>query len=176
MIWDRLNIGSLHLDWGVVISLAVLALVAGMLIFLLRANRRSQVIFGLKVLFEINEYFHSDAMLATRRKAATALLNDSHDENVEELLDFFEMVGYLSRRCTIRKEFIWNHIAYFIIRYWYAAKVFIEKERQKNPTRWVNMTSLFQYLSKMERKKYGVSVITQGSIRGFLEKESGNTR
>jgi hypothetical protein len=36
------------------------------------------------------------------------------------------------------------------------------------------MNSLFRYLSKMERKKYGITIITQESIKSFLAKESGS--
>jgi|MudIll2142460700_1097286.scaffolds.fasta_scaffold92527_1 hypothetical protein len=172
--WDKLNTGTLQIDWAIITSIAALTIAIVAILIVIIENRRSKFLFGLKVLMEVNDYFHSGSMLETRQKAAASLLNDSYDDDVENLLDFFEMVGYLSKRRAIKKEFIWNNISYWIIRYWYAAKGYIEKEQQKIPKRWDNMTSLFRYLSKMERKKYGVTIITQESIKVFLEKESGN--
>ncbi len=171
MEWDRLDIGSLHIDWVIVISIAVLVIAAGMIIFVIIENRRSKFIFGLRLLLEVNEYFHSGAMLGTRQKAAAALINDSYDENVEDLLDFFEMVGYLSKRHAIKRELIWHNISHWIIRYGYAAKIYREEDQQKLPRRWENLTALCRHLSRMERRKYGVSVVTQESVKEFLDKE-----
>jgi hypothetical protein len=169
--WDRLTAGSLHISWDVAVFVTFFAIVSGILVFLIVENRRSRFIFGLRALLEINEYFHSGAMLETRRKAAAALLNDSYDEHVEDLLDFFEMVGYLFKRGAIKKDFVWNNISYWIIRYGYAANIYREKEQQRLPRRWQNLTSLFRYLVRMERNKYGISVITNDSIKEFLKRE-----
>jgi hypothetical protein len=172
---DKLPPAILQIDWVVITALAALTIAIISMLIVIIENRRSKFLFGMKVLMEVNDHFHSGTMLETRQKAASSLLVESYDDNVETLLDFFEMVGYLSKRKIIRKEFISNNISYFIIRYWYAVKVYIDKEQQKNPRRWDNMTSLFRYLSKMERKKYGVTIITQDSIKAFLEKELGRT-
>jgi len=174
MEFDTLITTTLHIDWAMIASLASLVIAIVALLIVIRENRRSKFLFGLKVLMEVNDYFQSDTMLETRQKAASALLNGSYDDNVETLLDFIEVVGYLSKQHAIKIEFIWNNISYWIIRYWYAAKIYIENEQQKIPRRWENMNSLFRYLSKMERKKYGITIITQESIKSFLAKESGS--
>jgi len=171
MEFDTLITTTLHIDWAMIASLASLVIAIVALLIVIRENRRSKFLFGLKVLMEVNDYFQSDTMLETRQKAASALLNGSYDDNVETLLDFIEVVGYLSKQHAIKIEFIWNNISYWIIRYWYASKEYREKERQKFPKRWDNMASLFRYLLKMERRKYGVTIITQESIKAFLEKE-----
>jgi hypothetical protein len=174
MGWNQLNTGTLNIDWAIVTSIAALTIAIVAIFIVIIENSRGKFIFGLKVLLEVNDYFHSSTMLETRQKAAASLLNDSYDDNVENLLDFFEMVGYLSKRRAIKKQLVWSNISYWIILYWYAAKVYIEKEQQKIPRRWENMNSLFRYLSKMERKKFGITIITQESIKSFLAKESGS--
>lgn len=171
MNWTHLDLGNVSISAPIVISIAAFVTALAAILLCVGEMRRSRYVFGLKVLFEINEFFHSRSMLETRQKAASALLENAYDEHVERLLDFFEVVGYLTKRRLIRKQVVWSTLAYWIIRYWYASRAAIEKERQRTPRRWEHMARLFHSLSKMDRKKYGLSVLTQDTMRAFLEKE-----
>ena len=83
MGWDLLHTGTLNIDWAIVTSIAALTIAIVAILVVIIENRREKLIFGLKVLLEVNDYFHSGTMLETRQKAAASLLNDSYDDNVE---------------------------------------------------------------------------------------------
>lgn len=88
---EHLKTMIISIDWVTAIAAIIVAIAAIMAIHVI--IKREKFIFGLKLLFELNDYFNSDIMIETRKKAASSLLNDSYDDNVKELLDFFEMIG-----------------------------------------------------------------------------------
>ena len=169
--FEQLKTLIISINWIAVTSIAAI-IVAIVAIFAINATiKREKFIFGLKLLFELNDYFNSNLMIETRKKAASSLLNDSYDDKVKELLDFFEMIGYLLKNHAISKQIAWCDISYWIIHYWHAAKPYIYDARQKIPKRWQHIQYLFRYISKIERKKHGVEIITKESIKSFLENE-----
>ena len=174
MEWQQLRMTILNIDWVAVSSIAAVIVAIAAVLIVIVENKRDKFILGLKMLLELSDHFNSDSMLETRRKAAVSLLDGSYDdENVENLLDFFEMVGYLLKHRAINRQVLWCNISYWIIHYWYAAEIHIERKQQKIPARWENIRYLFRIISKIERKKHGISVITNESIKTFLKKERG---
>jgi hypothetical protein len=168
---EHLKTMIISIDWVAVASIAAIIVAIAAIMAIHVIIKREKFIFGLKLLFELNDYFNSDIMIETRKKAASSLLNDSYDDNIKELLDFFEMIGYLLKNHAISKQIAWCDISYWIIHYWYAVNPYIFEARQKIPKRWQHIQYLFRYISKIERKKHGVKIITKESIKSFLENE-----
>lgn len=137
--------------WGAVAA-ALIAAVA-----LLVESRRSRFALGVELLLKMDERFSSPEMIGLRRKAAVSLQAKAYDD-VEEILDFFEMIGLLVRKGALDEEMVWNTFSYWIHRYFQCAKSHIEEARQIDRTTWENLVDLNRMIlvtEARERARFG---------------------
>jgi hypothetical protein len=67
-------------------------------------NSRFQI--GVDMLFKLDDkYYMSTAMREARRKAAKGIKNGANEE-IDDVLDFFEMIGLLVRRKALSELFV----------------------------------------------------------------------
>src|SRR4051794_33785726 len=65
------------------------------------------------------EGWNSDHMRKIRRKVAENYLNTKHiDDNIGEVLDFFQGLGLYLRRGALDTEMVWSNFEYWAIKYW----------------------------------------------------------
>lgn len=155
--------------WAAVVA-ALAAVVA-----LWTESRRSRFALGVDLILKLDERFNSEEMRRARRAAAKSLLDKTHTE-ADEVLDFFEMIGFLARRGALDEKMIWETFFYWIYRYWHCAKEYIERQREGDPTLWANAAHLYKRvvaIEKCERRCSDADMSLKGeSSRNFLVEES----
>jgi hypothetical protein len=138
--------------------------------------RSSRVSLGFDLLLRLDERFNGGEMLKTRRKAAKEMLEGA-DPHLDDILDFFEMIGMLVRRGVLDGEMVWHSFFYWLNSYWHLASARISQARTEDATVWADLTTLYAKLVKLERKERGLAdadvVPSKDSLLRFLESEAG---
>jgi hypothetical protein len=115
---------------------AVIALVAA-LIAIWQARYTTRV----QVLLQLDSYWASDAMRATRRKAATALLKGKPTADVDRVLDYFETIaGIFVKRHglfgvlpgILPDKWAQHTFYWYAVCYWSKSRDYIEDVRQRS--------------------------------------------
>jgi len=163
--------------WAAV--LAVLAAIVALIIQVRQATFNS----SLDSLWHLEERFSSTDMRRERARAATFLLERKPDETQEvpevyDVLDFFDLVGYLVNKHAITKEAAWINFSDGAINYWFASRKYIETQRKKNNSLyWTHYGSLIAVMMDIEAAKQGRRSIkdvtpSEDDWRLFLSLES----
>ena len=171
----RLNCKSIaSWPWASIAAWIAIAVTIGIASWQIRT---AKFVSGVDVLLRMEDEFQGEKMLIERKSAASVLLKkpNSTPEDMDDLLDFFESLGLLTRRGALDKEMVWNNFFYWAHRYWIAAEDYIAEKQKKDPTEWENFTKLEKDLIKIE-KKHGSTYnlkLTKNSpdIKTFLEEE-----
>jgi hypothetical protein len=74
------------------------------------------------------------------------------DINVEEVLDFFDSLGFYLQGDQITPEVAHQEFYYWIRGYYSAAKPIIEAAQKKNKTQWAHIRGLFEITNEVERE------------------------
>lgn len=102
-----------------------------------------------------------DGLQTQRDDTAEALLSnwdqrDNLPESALELLDTFELLGYLVVRSkTLSLEDAWINFSGAAIQWWYVCRPGIEKFQQMDPTIYEDFTTLADQLMDLEAKRRG---------------------
>jgi hypothetical protein len=126
--------------------------------------------FSLKVqsLFAVEKRFNEPEYRKSRHFAARQLLLNRPESDVDDVLDFLDMLGLLVRRGAIDEEMVYHTFFYWVDGYWRAAADVIQRERQKNDRVWEDLPRLYQRLLEIENRE---GVKRQEDVREFLEYE-----
>lgn len=162
---------------GVSAAAAVLAVLVGV-IALIYQIRLSRFAIGVETLLKLDERFEGRRMVAARRKAAQSLLKNS-DEDVEDVLDFFDMVGLLTRRGAVDAVVVWNCFFEWIRCYWILAEEYVKTVRQeeKNPAIWAEAEWLYRKVVEIEKRHSkatdeDLKILSREKREDFLNGES----
>jgi len=122
--------------------------------------------------FNRNDQFEEDDFIAKRRTAANVLKNptNENESEIEPVLDFFETLGFLTRRKALDEEFVWNTFFYWVYGYYRLCKDIIARQRTKYPTRYQDLLWLKDILINFEKRKRGE--LDESEWDSFLEEES----
>lgn len=142
--------------------------------------RRARFIQGIKTLDEKVIEFRAPHLKQARIKSALYLLSSSTDEPPEELfelLNFFEGLGYLCARKLLEREAVWNHFSTWIIPFMHAANRQIVEIRVKDEGLYQNALDLTEKLEKIEDKKHKskshLHLKSKDFMKKFLTAEAG---
>ena len=126
--------------------------------------------FSLKVesLFAVEKRFNEPEYRRSRHLAARQLQMNRPESDVDDVLDFFDMLGLLVRRGAIDEEMVYHTFFYWVDGYWRAATDVIQRERQKNERVWEDLPRLYERLLAIENRE---GVKRQEDVREFLEYE-----
>lgn len=161
------------------LAFATLVLAVGTLFFMRRqvadSNRSAQ----LHVFLQITDRFESAAMLSARDKVARAILGTGqlNDSCAQSVLDFFEHVGYLTRRGYLDFEMVFNEFVNPACAYWFALHSYVESVRVRLQQKDVYDSAewLANKLVAVEKTKHGgpstSSSFTDEVIRQFMHAE-----
>jgi len=135
---------------------------------------------------KLDEKFDGEEMRRTRSKAAQALKDDharlASDEyvssTIDDILDFFEEVGFFMQGDQITPEVAHHAFHYWVRGYYSAAKKYLETAQKAEPSNWEFVERLFKITNEVEReraKKRGKREILRddAGIAEFLEEEIG---
>jgi hypothetical protein len=151
------------MDWNAIAALAGLAAAIVAIVALFLQSRQTAFAIAVDLLLKMDERFDSPEMLRRRQCAARGLLNGSED-NVRDVLNYFELVGLLMRRKALDRAMVWHDLSYWITQYADAARDYINAERHKDPNLWTELLWLDAQMLDIER-----SHRPRGSIK-YLEK------
>ncbi len=77
---------------------------------------------SVKFAFELRQYFDAPEMKEHRAKISTKLrAGQPLDPLDDDVLAFFDAVGYNVKRKAVDQRAVWNHLGWEILRYWCAA-------------------------------------------------------
>jgi hypothetical protein len=135
-------------------------------------------------MFKFDEDFNSDDMRHKRSKAAEDIKNnqtrltddDFKSPELDDVLDFFEGVGFLMQGDEMTPEVAHHAFHYWIHGYYVAAREYIETTQNKRPMQWECVKGLFELTSEVEderRRKLAKSEepLDGTCIAKFLEEE-----
>jgi hypothetical protein len=152
-----------------VTALATLRLVKAAKDQLGQQTRSAQEAARLATLWHLEEVWMSPQMLRRRKAAAEAIAANRHDPNsydLDHVLDFLDMVGFLLRKGIIDKELAWHRFYHPAIHYWLLARGYIEDERKDAPKIWEDYVSLVGRMMELEE-----ATVTEADLEDFLTGE-----
>ncbi len=124
--------------------------------------RRSRFSFGMDLLFKITDQFNHPDFTLKRIAAAKFLLKlkDKTDyykwicPDLDEILDFFQIVGSLTRRGALDKNIVWEYYSYWVNNYYVASEQYIKLCQQEFPQTYEDIVWLHKLFIKLENKEY----------------------
>jgi hypothetical protein len=131
---------------------------------------------GVDLTLKLDERFEGIEFQKKRAKAARALRQDSGvpKPDVEDVLDFFETLGFLVRRKALDKELVWNTFFYVFYGYCLYAKIYVEAQAQKYPPRYKDLRWLKPRLVDVEECNNGT--LDEAEWSEFLDEEEEKGR
>jgi hypothetical protein len=139
--------------------------------------RHSRFALGVELLQKQDERFNSDEFYQKRMLAVKSIQSKSFID-AEEIYDFFETIGLLLRRRALDKEFVWSSFYWWIHRYWYVSKAYVERRRIETHdlTLWQDFEYLAKKLNKYEKKKRkatsdSILILTDDELKAFYDAE-----
>jgi hypothetical protein len=152
-----------------------LALYTGMRREAQRADLRS----GLDSLWHFAADWDNGGMVEIRSGAATALLANRPDRDVDAVLDFFDEIALLVHRGVLDEELVWYEFYWPMANYWLASKDYVEETRADDPAAWEELGAIMPRLQAIEARRRkrpsGVTEPTRSQMRDFLEGEVGES-
>ena len=151
---------------GIVGTLAAVAaaLIAAYQVYLSRFS------LGVDLTLRLDERFESAEFLKKRCAAAHAIKGQPGSD-IEDVLDFFESLGLLTRRGALDQEFVYSTFFYWLYGYVSKCRGFIAEQRKKFPPRYGDLLWLHKKLVAIEESRYGP--IQDSEWDGFLDEEEG---
>jgi hypothetical protein len=138
--------------------------------------RRASFQRGVELLLRFNDdFFVGDPMRKARQRAAEGIKQKKYEET-DDVLDFFETIGFLVRRRAISKLFVWHSFFHWIHRYRLLTKEYVASCRVKDATWWEDFVWLHDRLIRVEKKRRGCPdadiAVDSEEFADFIEDES----
>jgi hypothetical protein len=103
--------------------------------------------------------FNNNSMWQTRSKAARALKanqgklrGDLELSDVDDVLDFFEDLGFYMKGDQITPEVVHHAFHYWIRGYYTAAREYVESAQEDDPTAWECVPELFKTIHEIDEE------------------------
>jgi hypothetical protein len=146
------------------------------LAFIYLQIRTSKTIASAELLLKLEDQFYSATMRKHRKKLMTVLKKDPRDyHNInEEILDFFEDIGFLTKKKVLSVELVWSTYCYWILRYYLLLQEYIGwlRKRDDDTTYYRDFEHLYRENLKMEENRRGRKIeITPQQLQGFIDEE-----
>ena len=170
------------LDYNAISALAavIAALVAIVAVWV--EGRRSRFSHGLDIILKLDDAFHTEEFKSKRRTVAKLLLKSDknfdqskHVEDIEDILNHFEMIGLLFKKGVLDKELVSAQFFYWLHYYCFALKDYIASVRRWEPTAWEEVEWLHEQLIPLEREQRpkGINIDpSKETMKEFLTRES----
>jgi hypothetical protein len=169
--------------WAAVVA-AFAALVAALaaVIAISLEGKRARFAQGLDLLVRWREAFDTEDFKKKRRAVAKLLSTEGgwfergkRLEDVEDILNHFQLIGYLRSRGILDRELVWEEYYFMLNHYYHLLKPYVASVREWDPTLWGDVDWLLKDLTGLERKalpKGGDTRPTEETSEEFLLRES----
>jgi len=145
-------------------------------------SRRHRFSAGIELILRLEDQFSTERMYTNRKRAACAFQKKSCGEavnEIDEIIDFFEGVGFLLKRGALDKRVVWTFFFSYLYRFRHLAEEYVVKERRRDPTLWPDFVSLYDQLlviERAERRRQQAAVeLSQEDLAQFLSEETSLT-
>lgn len=122
---------------------ALLAVVVALIAMIWQA-RQTHASSSVDNLWRFLDDWDSAPMRNVRAKACESLKAHGEADEIADLLNFFEELGFLVRHGSLDAQTAWAMFSDWALPYWTAAHYYIAADQQKDPTYWED----FQYLDR----------------------------
>jgi hypothetical protein len=134
------------------------------------------------LVFRFDQRFYDKEEIGDARFRAAKTLRDNQGnlrrtdpklEEIDDLLDFLEDLGFYQHGDQISPEVAHHHFYYWIRGYYLAARDYIEawQAKPKEPPRWNHIKELFETTSEIEAEDKGKTSLNEKEISKFLDEE-----
>jgi hypothetical protein len=133
---------------------------------------------------KFDDKFDSAEMRSARSKAAKALKDkqgrlgcaDYTSPDIDDVLDFFEGLGFFMQGDQITPEVAHHAFHHWIRGYYSAAKEYLEAAQKTEPSHWEYVRTLFEITNQVERERVRKKgkhkiLLDEGGIAKFLDEE-----
>jgi hypothetical protein len=130
-------------------------------------NMNTRFITGVALLTDLYDRFYDDKMWKKRSKASKFLLEKSDQTQfsekdnpaLDDILEFFEMIGLLMKRGALDPTMVWNTFYYIFFGYYHGATKYMNayRETKDDQTLWEHVYFLYEQLNKIENIKRPVT-------------------
>jgi hypothetical protein len=159
---------------AVIMSIAAIIAIVITIVELILESKRNRFSTGLNAIMWLDDIWKSTRMKQERKIAAQAL-RDNPSDDIDEILDFFEVVGLLVRRKAIDEVLAWHFYFYWLHGYRTLATAYIDAKRKQESTVWVDLLYLHERFIDIEKRKRKCSgkelAISPEDARQFIEEE-----
>jgi hypothetical protein len=147
----------MNLDWTAIGSIATAAAVVVAIIVAVWESRRHHFAHSVDLIRDLRKDFDSPEFRVVRKKAAESLKGKTYDDpanpinkDSDEVLDFFDVVGYLTYRGALDNRMVWHDFYYWIVGYYENAQVHIAKNVKNDPARWEDFVRIYRTMLDVE--------------------------
>jgi hypothetical protein len=150
------------INWTMIAALAAVV-AAGVAVWQTFRTTRIQA------LLQLLSEWQSPAMLRTRGRAAVALkVNQLPNDDVDDVLDFFETLAVFCKQRVLNEELTWHTFYWPMANYWRKTEGYIsEARRDEGDETWKDYSDLVQALIRREGKSP-----TTNHVEDFLSGEA----
>ena len=106
------------------------------------------------LLLKLQDKFDSTQMRSWRIINARKLRkNEAPGLELEEILGFFSMMGFLVQRKALDHSLVYKEFSYWIVRYWRCAEGYVQEARRAHPAVWKSLEYIAKKYMKWEQKE-----------------------
>ena len=148
---------------------------------LYKEGKRARFSLGIEILLDKGKYFNSAEFKDQRKKTAkimrkiiysipdggSANFSTQSHHNKDQILDFFQTIGSLTKEKVLDLKFVWSEYSYWLIHYWEFFYPAVQIDRDEHGEYfWEDVEWLYQqFEKKFTKRKCKVDFI------GFVEYE-----
>ncbi len=167
---------SVHQWIPIVMALIAVTSLAVTIYFSYKQQENARSVLSATLALKFDDQFDSLAMRESRRSFAKAILDNKEPD--EDVIGFFDTIGFLARRRSVDIEIVWNEFGYYILYYWPAARPYVEKWRAEDHdnsyyenAEWLYKKILLKDSSRLHKKPQQ-EVPSRKELRSFLKDEA----
>ncbi|MBN2395182.1 MAG: hypothetical protein JXC36_01825 [Candidatus Atribacteria bacterium] len=165
------------INWTMISALIAMFTAIIAILALYFEQRRSRLITSVELFWRSEEKFrHDKNMLDKRKKSSSGLLEGIIVPELDDILDYFELIGFLVRKGIFDPEMAWNSFHNRAVGYWFASENYISKIRSEDPTIWEDYEYLINRLNRLDAQKTRRSISfakpSTEWLKNFLDEES----
>jgi hypothetical protein len=161
--------------WVAITAIATCVLVIGTLVAVhwqVQAQREANAV---AVLLHLIETWDGEHMRKNRENLKVHLQSKSPVGAIKvgklmtPVANYFELVGFLTRRRVLDEEMVWSAFSYYAVLYFAALKPRIDDERKHDPTLYTDFEWLHEKIQRRMKE-----APTPQDIRDFVDNEPNN--
>jgi hypothetical protein len=136
--------------------------------------RWSRLTTSINLVLDLDDRFNNKLKSCRKEASAKLLQGDPEPDKLDAILDFLDILGYLTRMKVVDKDFVWETFQYWIVGYYLNAKNYIDDERGLDATHWEHLVALYEVVQERERKHRPGKDIdwSAADLKDFLEGEA----